>query len=118
MPRAMKACPVPGCATPTAGGRCPEHHKAADLGRGTAAERGYTSAGHRRFRRHVLRRDPLCVLCGRVATIADHWPTSRRDLLALGLDPDDPQRGRGLCKPCHDRETARHQPGGWAAGGG
>jgi len=64
----------------------------------------------------VLDRDPICVLCRLAAsTVADHWPTSRRDLEAAGLDPNDPARGRGLCKPCHDRETARNQPGGWNA---
>ena len=75
--------------------------------------RGYASPGHRRFRRQVLDRDPLCVLCGDVATIADHFPKSRRELIDAGLDPNDPKRGRGLCKSCHDRETAAHQPGGW-----
>lgn len=49
------------------------------------------------------------------AVIADHYPLSRKELLARGLDPDDPRHGRGLCKRCHDQETADRQPGGWAA---
>ena len=113
MPRAKRPCPIPGCPELTDGGRCPTHRTEVDRARGTAAQRGYTSAGHKRFRRLVLERDRLCVLCGHVATVADHWPTSRRDLLAAGLDPNDPARGRGLCKPCHDRSTALEQPGGW-----
>ncbi|WP_284294541.1 hypothetical protein [Luteimicrobium album] len=48
------------------------------------------------------------------ATVADHYPTERRDLVDMGLDPDDPARGRGLCKPCHDKKTARTMPGGFA----
>lgn len=123
MARALKACPVPGCANLTSGGRCTDHQRQADQARGTATARGYTSRGHARFRRIVLARDPLCVLClaeGRqppaVATAADHWPLSRRELIAGGHNPDDPKQGRGLCKPHHDRETARHQPGGWHAG--
>ena len=116
MPRALKVCPTSGCGALTNGGRCPSCAAAADRVRGTAAERGYTSAGHRRFRRVVLRRDPICVLCQlEPATVADHYPLSRRQLLAAGLNPNDSSRGRGLCKRCHDQETARLQPGGWHA---
>jgi 5-methylcytosine-specific restriction protein A len=66
----------------------------------------------------VLERDPLCVVHLErgdhvLATVADHYPRSRRELEALGLDPNDPEYGRGLCASCHSRETARHQPGGW-----
>lgn len=125
MPRALRVCPVPGCPELTTGGRCAAHRREVDRQRGSAAERGYTGAGHRRFRAGVLSRDPLCVCtlgghghgrpCSRPATVADHWPRSRRDLIAAGADPDDPAAGRGLCKGCHDRWTAREQPGGWHA---
>jgi 5-methylcytosine-specific restriction enzyme A len=122
MPRALKVCCTPGCPNLTPGGRCADCKRESDRARGTSAERGYNSAGHlRRFRPGVLERDQLCVLCeaeGRpptLATVADHWPLSRRELIAQGLDPDDPERGRGLCAGCHNRETARHQPGGWNA---
>ena len=96
--------------------RCPTCSHAADTARGTATQRGYTTKGHRAFRAAVLTRDPVCVLClATLATIADHYPISRRDLLAAGLDPNEPEQGRGHCKRCHDRETARLQPGGWNA---
>ncbi|AGL13864.1 hypothetical protein [Actinoplanes sp. N902-109] len=49
------------------------------------------------------------------STVADHYPLSRRELADRGLNPDDPTAGRGLCKRCHDKSTAVHQPGGWAA---
>ena len=81
----------------------------------------YATHGHHTFRTAVLARDPICVLCHRRwSTVADHHPISRRDIEAAGLNPDDPNHGRGLCKRCHDRETARNQPGGWNArnGGG
>lgn len=115
----MRVCSVPACPEifdETNGSRCAHHRRAADRQRGTAAQRGYNTAGHQRFRRSVLSRDPICVLC-RLAqsTVADHYPRSRKELEALGLNPDDPQHGRGLCKPCHDTETAAHQPGGWHA---
>ena len=117
MPRAPRVCSKPGCPRLTSSGRCDEHRTQADRARGTAAERGYTSAGHQRFRTAVLDRDPICMLCRLAASVvADHWPRSRRELLAVGDDPNDPRCGRGLCKRCHDRETARHQPGGWHSG--
>ncbi|MFD7319547.1 hypothetical protein ACFV9D_00425 [Streptomyces sp. NPDC059875] len=52
------------------------------------------------------------------ATQADHWPLSKRDLRARGLDEHDPRRGRGrgLYASCHSKETLKHQPGGWNAG--
>ena len=113
---ASRVCPVPGCPALTQGGRCAQHRQQADQARGTASQRGYSSKGHALFRANVLRRDPVCLLCTAApATVADHWPLSRKQLLAQGLNPNDPQRGRGLCKPCHDRETAQHQPGGWNA---
>jgi 5-methylcytosine-specific restriction protein A len=47
--------------------------------------------------------------------VADHWPRDRRELERLGLDPDDPQHGRGLCASCHGKHTAKTQPGGFNA---
>lgn len=115
---AMRVCSVPGCPTiypRQEGSRCRGHRGVADRRRGTSAERGYASAGHRAFRDAVLRRDPVCVVCGLAeATVADHFPRSRRQLAALGLNPNDARFGRGLCGRCHSAETARHQPGGWA----
>lgn len=115
VPRVMKKpCPTPGCPELVTSGKCEEHRRQADQHRGTAAERGYTSVGHFRFRDEVLARDPICVLCmRRPSQEADHFPVSRKGLITLRLNPDDPKRGRGLCKPCHSAETARHQPGGW-----
>lgn len=113
----MRVCSVAGCPTifdGSLGTRCPAHQRTADRSRGTAAQRGYNSRGHRMFRSAVLERDPICVACEAAqSTVADHYPRSRKELEALHLDPDDPRFGRGLCKPCHDRETATHQPGGW-----
>ena len=84
-----------------------------DKRRETQGQRGYNSKGHRQFRRRVLDRDPVCVICGDIATDADHHPRSRRDLIAAGENPNDPRFGRGLCHSCHSKQTAVHQPGGW-----
>lgn len=93
--------------------RCLTHRREASNARGN---RGYSTKGHQTFRRAVLTRDPICVLCHqRISTIADHYPHSRRALEEAGLNPNDPNRGRGLCKPCHDSETAHNQPGGFNA---
>ncbi|GAA0975990.1 hypothetical protein Q7689_00670 [Nocardiopsis tropica] len=82
--------------------------------RGSSTAQGYGTEHRDRFRKGVLARDPVCVRCGAApSTHADHHPHSRKDLVAQGLDPNDPAHGRGLCAPCHSTETARAQPGGW-----
>ena len=115
MARAKQVCPVQGCAELTDGGRCTDHRREADRARGTSTQRGYNSAQWRAIRRAVIRRDKTCVVCKAVpATVADHYPYSRKQLLAMGItNPDAPQRLRGLCASCHGSETAREQPGGW-----
>ena len=111
---AKKVCARCPRIIPTGTSYCPECTRAADKARGTATERGYSGQHKTRFRPGVLARDPVCKLClAAWSTVADHWPLSRKELEARGLDPNDPANGRGLCKPCHDRETAANQPGGW-----
>jgi len=113
----MKTCSKPGCPTlvEAGDGRCKPHKAEADRARGTATERGYTGAGHQAFARAVLRRDKVCVMpeCDRAAKHADHHPLSRKELIAAGLDPNDPRHGRGLCHEHHSSETTQHQPGGF-----
>lgn len=113
----MRVCAVPDCPElyPSAeGSKCRAHRRQADRRRGTARERGYSSPGHRSFRAAVLARDLICVVCELAeATVADHFPRGRDELVHLGLDPDDPSYGRGLCHRCHSVETAANQPGGW-----
>ncbi|OQO89919.1 holin [Saccharomonospora piscinae] len=118
MARAGRVCPTPGCPKVTTGGRCDTHRRQADHARGTARQRGYDHTHERRFRRAVLDRDPTCTRCHRAPSAhADHHPLSRRELVVRGLDPNDPRHGRGLCQPCHSRETAADpaQRGGWHA---
>jgi 5-methylcytosine-specific restriction protein A len=126
MARALKLCSQAGCYELTRFGRCEGCRKAADAARGTAAQRGYDSRWDRVHRPACLRRDPLCVCreaghghggqCLSRSTVADHWPMSRRELVAQGVpDPDAPHRLRGICSPCHNAHTAVEQPGGWAS---
>ena len=112
--RQQPPCSRPGCEHSKP---CPKHSRQSDQQRGSAAQRGYGQMHRDRFRRGVLDRDPVCRVCyGQPATVADHYPKSRRQLVAEGLDPNSPEYGRGLCASCHSRETAQHQPGGWNAG--
>ena len=103
----MRVCSTPGCPNlHPRPGRCPQCRAQADRDRRPHGN-PYNSPGHQAFREAVLTRDPICVLClATRATVADHHPTERRDLVAQGLDPNDPARGRGLCTPCHNRKTA------------
>lgn len=112
--RGMRVCSTPGCPELTQGGRCAGCQSDAERRRGTRAQRGYGHRHKERFREGVLAKHPVCVTCGNApATEADHYPVDKRTLELRGLNADDPIYGRGLCKECHSKETARNQPGGW-----
>ena len=88
-PRA-KVCSTPGCPAFADPGksRCHAHDRQADNAR---EGRGiYSTRGHRAFRRAVLRRDPLCVLCRTIATAADHHPRTRLELVEQGAKARTP----------------------------
>lgn len=111
-----KVCNGKGCPNliPKGERLCADCARTAERTRGSATARGYGRRHRLRFREAVLARDPICVLCHRRPSIdADHYPKSRRELEAAGLNPNDPIYGRGLCHPCHSAETAAHQPGGF-----
>jgi len=111
----LKVCNVAGCPElfDGPGGRCPTHTREARAKR--VHNRVYNTPGHRRFRNAVLTRDPVCVIPGCVqwATVADHYPHTRTELIELGLNPNDPQYGRGLCAQHHNEHTANTSPGGF-----
>jgi hypothetical protein len=65
----------------------------------------YKTTRWKKARLVVLRRDPLCLLCGHAASkVADHHPISAHELVALlGIAAFyDSTRCRGLCAKCHD----------------
>lgn len=128
--RPPRRCTTPGCtgrrAPGTRSGKCAECQTRSRRPRPSSTAQGYDREHEQRFRVRVLQRDPRCVCadtshghdspCGAPSEHADHWPLSKRQLRERGLDEHNPIYGRGLCHSCHSRETARHQPGGWAAG--
>lgn len=126
MPKAMRVCSVAGCPEITDSGRCLDHRRQAEQRRGRRQQRGYDRRHEVVFREQVLTRDPLCVCtdtshghgpqCLAPSVHADHHPRTRRDLVRLGMDPYNPDYGRGTCHSCHSRSTAATTPGGWAAG--
>lgn len=116
--RALTTCSTVGCPNLTESGRCADCRTTAEQHRGSARQRGYGTRHERRFRKPVLDRDVVCVLCRTaLAAVADHWPLSRRELTDRGMDPNDPRHGRGLCASCHSHATATNpdQAGGWNA---
>lgn len=81
-------------------------------------EQGTSARGRAwaRKRKAFIYRNPWCLICARAANVADHYPLSRKQLIAKGeVDPDASKHLRPLCVSCHNRETAKYQPGGWAA---
>lgn len=109
-------CTDPDCgAIVSGGGRCETHRlearRAADRRRPNAAARGYDATWAKR-RAEFLRWFSVCVDCGEPATVADHDPVSRAELVRRGVpDPDAWGYLRPRCERCHNRRTVREDGG-------
>ena len=103
--RSPRLCPT--CRQPVRGtcASCTKTtRKQSDQYRGSAASRGYGYHWREHVRKPFLRDNPLCVLCGALAEVPDHWPETRRSLVARGVtDPDAFHRLRPLCRADHER---------------
>jgi 5-methylcytosine-specific restriction protein A len=115
--RPRTPCSSPGCSGRVdtgSGGRCERCRQGGVYERKpVAAAAGYDRVWSAR-RLDYLGRHPWCVLCPAAATVPDHYPDSRRALIAAGVgDPDADHRLRPLCASCHNKSTAQRQPGGW-----
>ena len=109
-------CATPRCPAviPVATSTCGECRRKADAARGPRER--YSSAGWTRNRANFLAAHPICALGSEPSYTPDHFPVSRRDLVARGEpNPDAWQHLRPLCDAHHRSETARLQPGGWNA---
>jgi 5-methylcytosine-specific restriction protein A len=109
---APRPCTWPGCSALVHGhSRCEKHRKQADRSRGTAHQRGYTSAWTK-ARDAYLRLHPLCVHHQRegkfvAASVVDHVIPHRGDKVLFW----DSGNWQSLCEPCHNRKTATEDGG-------
>lgn len=106
----MRVCAEPGCPALTNATRCDKHRKqkrrTEDARRPNARARGYDKHWQQR-RADFLRAFPVCIDCGAPATVADHSPRTRTELIAAGVpDPDAFGFLEPRCAPCHNRKTA------------
>jgi 5-methylcytosine-specific restriction protein A len=120
-----RPCNAPGCTALAQLGesRCAKHsaivqerrrerQRQLDAQRGSARERGYDSRWAK-ARATYLAEHPLCVECLKhgayvEATVVDHIVPHKGDQKLFW----DTGNWQPLCKPCHDRKTAR-EDGGW-----
>lgn len=79
--------------------------------RPTAADRGYCSTSHKRWRKAVLARDGWqCQACGKVCTSSQPINRPHADHIIpilQGGDRYDINNGQCLCQHCHSMKTAR-----------
>lgn len=130
--RPRKPCAAAGCGVLVDGVEryCERHRKAkqvaSDQTRGSAAQRGYDSKWAQ-ARAAYLRKHPLCRECqanDRIAAadVVDHIKPHRlkeaidsgdevRIAEARRLFWDSERNWQPLCKPCHDRKTAKEDGG-------
>ncbi len=72
--------------------------------RGSSSRRGL-GPRHRKWRKHILARDPLCRGCQReYSAHADHIIPRKP-----GEEDLNPENGQGLCAGCHSYKTAVEQ---------
>lgn len=120
--RGLKVCATPGCPDFAAPKRsycapCERRYdatrrQATDAARPSPAERGYGTAWRDR-RARFLAANPVCADCGGAATVADHAPVTRAELVRRGdPDPDAAHHLQPRCASCHGRKTVRDD-GGW-----
>ncbi len=110
--RPANPCTTPGCRGRAEKGRCILCRQRQARSAPSTGPRYGGTWGERRIR--YLRENPYCIICTHLAHVPDHYPLSRRALIDMGVhDPDADEYLRPLCKRCHDKQTAIHQPGGW-----
>lgn len=109
--RMKKECKKFGChnLTDNANGYCDEHQKelySYDRNRLNSYQRGYDRRWQK-YRKWFLERNPLCAVCGGIATVVDHIVPHKGNR-QLFWDEDNHQP---LCKHCHDVKTAAEDGG-------
>ena len=107
-----KICLKPGCGRAAVQGKdyCQRHISLQDS-RKVFTKRGKSAKWHslyetsewRKRRREFLKKYPICVICGKPATIADHITPHRGDLSLFY----DEQNLQPMCQACHSRKTLK-----------
>ena len=101
--RPLRPCAHSGCGALTTTGRCPMHPRRDT--RPPASRRGY-GAAWRSLRLEILRRDPICKMCGVAPSVhVDHIIPRAQG------GSDRPDNLRGLCQRDHNARTARETGG-------
>jgi 5-methylcytosine-specific restriction protein A len=91
--------------------KCAAHAARPKDTRPSASARGYDSKWRRNSAR-FLKAHPVCAWpgCSKPSEHADHWPMSRRELVAAGVEhPDAWQHLRPLCASHHNSRSARER---------
>ena len=112
-----RVCPVHGIWEMTKPKmKCPKcnknYNKSYDMTmRDKEIDKFYHSAVWKKVRKMQLMREPLCVECKRVAIVADHIKEIKDGGERLNLE-----NLQSMCKPCHNRKTAKERRGRLRAG--
>lgn len=108
----LRPCTVPGCPKRVTAGRCSVHARIA--GQQRTGWRELYGSDWPRIRLDYLSRNPVCVLCGQLAGVADHYPRGIRLLRKQqNPEPHADRHLRALCASCHSKETIVREPGGF-----
>jgi 5-methylcytosine-specific restriction endonuclease McrA len=93
-----RVCAEPGCGelVPTGAGKCQRHRREPWAG---STRRQRLPKNWARIRKRILRRDPVCSICG-------ESPSTEIDHLRPGDDHGDSNL-QGLCSPCHASKSGR-----------
>ena len=101
MAKPRQICSIPGCpCLAVKGGRCNQHQREAWSGR-TWSSHPWSTPTLKRLRAQVLREEPTCRQCGRVATAVDH-------IIPRAWGGSDARNNlQALCRECHAAKTQR-----------
>ncbi len=103
-----RLCPIHGVWEKTGTAkRCPQCSKQSqknydDFRRDKTLTKFYASPEWRKLRKLQLTQDPLCVICGRPATVADHIQEIKDGGCKLCIE-----NLQSLCNGCHTSKTAK-----------
>ena len=113
----IRVCNEPGCPELVEGAsQCErhrkEHRRQVDKRRPSSSRRGYGRKWAKDVREPFLHYFPTCIDCGEPATVPDHDPIPRAELVRQGVaDPDAFGFLRPRCESCHNRKTATRDGG-------